>query len=143
MAITSKSQLEYWTSLLTLTFDNLNKMPEDKFHITVPVSYSHVIFYLFRPFRKIYECKVINRVGIVCGVFWWEWHDSFLLFHPHKHGHFWQFFTIQSQQTTTMFFILKVLRYSNNLGVEIWNSISETALILMSSLSFESYRRSY
>ena len=29
LAITSKSQQESWTSFLTLTFDNSNKMPED------------------------------------------------------------------------------------------------------------------
>ena len=47
---------------------------------------------------------------------WWEWYYSFLLCRPHEH--FWPFFTIQRQgieQTTNLLFILKVLRWSNNL----------------------------
>ena len=49
---------------------------------------------------------------------WWEWHYSFLLSCPHELGHFWPFFTIQSQGielTKTLLFILKVLWCSNNL----------------------------
>jgi hypothetical protein len=72
LAITSKSQQESWTSLLTLTFDNLNKMPEDKFRITVPVLYSHICDILsvqtISQDLRMALCKVLKRVGIVYGV---------------------------------------------------------------------------
>ena len=72
LAITSKSQQESWTGLLTLTFDNLNKMPEDKFRITVPVLYSHICDILsvqtISHDLRMALCKVLKRVGIVYGV---------------------------------------------------------------------------
>ena len=72
LAITSKSQQESWTTLLTLTFDNLTKMPEDKFRITVPVLYSHICDILsvqtIAQDLRTALCKVLKRVGIVYGV---------------------------------------------------------------------------
>jgi hypothetical protein len=62
-------------------------------------------------------------------------------FPPHEHGHFWPFFTIQSQgieQTKTLLFILKVLWWSNNM---MQKSENETFLhhtnILMNSSPYQ------
>lgn len=69
LAITSKSQQESWTTLLTLTFDNLTKMPEDKFRITVPVLYLHIcdilsVQTISQELRSTL-CRVLKRVGNV------------------------------------------------------------------------------
>ena len=72
LAITSKSQQESWMSLLTLTFDNLNKMPEDKFKLTVRVLYDHICDILsvqtISQDLRMVLCKVLKRYGKVCGV---------------------------------------------------------------------------
>ena len=72
LAITSKSQQESWTTLLTLTFDNLSNMPEEKFRITVPVLYSHICDILsvqtLAQDLRMALCKVLKRVGTVYAV---------------------------------------------------------------------------
>ena len=72
LGITSKSQQESWMSLLTLTFDNLNKMPEDKFKLTVRVLYDHICDILsvqtISQDLRMALCKVHKRVEIICGL---------------------------------------------------------------------------
>ena len=59
-------------SLLTLTFDNLNKMPEDKFKLTVRVLYDHICDILsvqtISQDLRMVLCKVLKRYGKACGV---------------------------------------------------------------------------
>lgn len=72
LAITSKSQQESWTNLLTLTFENLIKMPEEKFRTTMPVLYRHICDILsvqtIAPDLRSILCQVLKRVGDVYGV---------------------------------------------------------------------------
>ena len=69
LAITSKSQQESWTGLLTLTFDNLTTLPEDKFRVTVPVLYNHICDILsvqtIAPELRSALCHILKKVGVV------------------------------------------------------------------------------
>ena len=69
LAITSKSQQESWTGLLTLTFDNLTQLPEEKFRITVPVLYNHIcdilsVQTISQDLRSAL-CQILKKVGVV------------------------------------------------------------------------------
>ena len=41
----------------------------------------------------------------------WEWQYSLLLSRPHEHGHFWSFFTIQSQNYNPVFYFEGFMMY--------------------------------
>ena len=69
LAITSKSQQESWTGLLTLTFDNLTQLPEDKFRITMPKLYNHIcdilsVQTIAQDLRSAL-CQILKKVGAV------------------------------------------------------------------------------
>lgn len=72
LAITSKSQQESWTGLLTVTFGNLSQLPEDKFRITVPVLFNHICDILsvqsISQELRVALCKILKCVGQVYGV---------------------------------------------------------------------------
>lgn len=72
LGITSKSQQESWTSLLTVTFENVSNLPEDKFRITLPVLFNQVCDILsvqtISQDLRMSLCKMLKRVGNVYGI---------------------------------------------------------------------------
>jgi len=68
LTITSKTQQESWTPLLSLIFDQISKLDESEFRVMLPAVYVHLCDILsvnVAPELKVILCGLLKRVGHV------------------------------------------------------------------------------